>query len=95
MGCLPGVDAITVGNLEYGLTVEPPEQIVVPLGRFTTYVVRYREKSRAKIMGRTSERVVETKWWIAPKLNYWVRRSSQLGDKMLIAEAVKTVDPGQ
>jgi len=89
LGCRGGVETVDVGHLEYNLTVEPPESIQVPMGRFDTQVVRYREISYIELFGKRQDHTLETKWWIAPELDFWVKRTSQQGDKMYLVEAME------
>lgn len=89
LGCTPGKVAVTVGHLDYRLEVLEPEQIVVPLGVFRTYKVRYRQKGALEILGNKDPTQLETKWWIAPSLHMWVRRWTQEEDDVMVLEATR------
>lgn len=95
MGCRIGMDSLELGALDYSFTVEGTEEIHVPLGTFKTYVLRYRERSVATIMGLEKSREIETKWWVAPALNFWVKRTNQQGDKIVTIHAVDVVREGE
>ena len=77
-----------MGTLEYSLFVEKVENIHVPLGKFTSYVVRYRERATSEVAGQQKSREIETKWWVVPELDFWVKRTSQLGDKISVLQAI-------
>jgi hypothetical protein len=86
-GCRVGMDAVKMGEIEFSLAVTAQETIRVPLGLFPTYVVRFRERSFLQFPGNKRERELETTWWISPTLNFWVRRTGQRGDKIMVIEA--------
>lgn len=88
LGCRIGMKEVHMGTLDYSLYVEKTEQIYVPLGYFDTYVVRYRELSTSMVGAKKIKREVETKWWIAPDLNFWVKRTTQMGDKVSSSTAI-------
>jgi len=92
MGCSQGVETVELGALEYSIEVVGAEQVHVPLGVFDTLVIRYREKAYMEVFGRRKDRVVESKWWFSPELEFWVRRTGQQGDKVYIAEATDLLD---
>jgi len=90
-GCTPGVEFVSRGELEYGLTVEKAEQIHVPLGIYDTYLVRYRSLGSMEAMGRRIEQTIEVKYWIAPELGIWIKRTNERNGKIAIVEAVEFV----
>ncbi|MDH3264093.1 MAG: hypothetical protein OEM24_08855, partial [Paracoccaceae bacterium] len=88
LGCRIGMESVSIGGLEYSLTVEATEAVHVPLGRFDSFVLRYRERARVTVGGQEQTREQETKWWLAPELGFWVRRTSLIGDRMAVMQAV-------
>lgn len=93
-GCGPDVEFVHRGDIEYGILVEKAEQIHVPLGVFDTYVIRYRLLGSMEAFGRRIERTVEIKWWFAPELGFWIRRTNECGGKVAVIEAVEIVNGG-
>lgn len=92
MGCKPNI-FLPIGKFEYNVLVEKTEQVLVPAGLFNTYVVRYREIGEIEILGKKQKREVETKYWMEPTLNWWVRRTNQEGDNIAIIEAMDIFKP--
>lgn len=88
LGCRIGMDSVEIGTVEYSLAVEATESVRVPLGRFDSFVVRYRERARLTMGGQEQLREQETKWWLAPEFGFWVRRTSLIGDRIAVMEAV-------
>jgi tetratricopeptide (TPR) repeat protein len=86
-GCRVGLDAVKMGEIKFSLAVTAQETIRVPLGLFPTYVVRFRELSFLQFPGKKRTRELETTWWISPELNFWLRRTGQRGDKIMVIEA--------
>lgn len=86
IGCAPG-KKLAVGTLKFNVFVESAEKVNVPAGIFNTFKIRYREQSQLSFMGRTKKREIETNWWFAPKLNWWVKRTNLQGKKMAVIEA--------
>ena len=89
MGCKPDIEAIPLGRMQYSLQVEAMETILVPMGLFDTYVVRFSEISTLEIFGANEERRIEYRWWIAPERNFWVRRTRLQDGKVLVSEATE------
>lgn len=87
IGCTPG-NTVKIGAFDFSLYSEKAEEILVPLGKFKTYVVRYRENGAIELFGRKETREIETKWWIDSKTRRWVKRTIQMGDKTAVAEAL-------
>lgn len=93
MGCRPEVVEVPVGRLEYNLYVDRVEEVLVPLGKFRTYVLRYRELSFLELGGVKRERVIETTWWIDPQTGLWVKRTGEQGGKIVTLQALAIADP--
>ena len=97
MGCLPG-NYIKVGTMNWHLSVGKPEQVLVSAGKFDTHVVNFYESSSISLLGRTEQRKVSTTYWIAPKINWWVKRTRQqdgMGGqkgKIAISEATEIIN---
>ncbi len=91
MGCRVGMESVELGTLEYSFAVDRVEQVRVPLGDFVTYVVRYRELAVVQFGENQQERQIETHWWVAPELNYWVQRTTLEGEDIskLVAVSAK------
>jgi tetratricopeptide (TPR) repeat protein len=90
IGCAPGKQVL-LGKVEWDVTPEAWEEVLVPAGRFATLRLRHHETATLTIAGKSVTRQTVALWWWSPEVGWFVRRRLNEDDKVRIIEAV-TID---
>lgn len=92
IGCAPGKQVL-LGKVEWDVTPEAWEEVLVPAGRFATLRIRHRELATITIAGKSISRQTVALWWWSPEVGWFVRRRLNEEDKARIIEAVEIDRP--
>ena len=57
-------------------------------GVYEALPVHYEEEQEMKLFGRPMKRASKTTWWYAPSLGWWVKRTQQHKQDVVVDEAV-------
>lgn len=93
-GCRVGMERTQAATFEYGMFVLRKEVVTVPLGRFDTIVIRYRDLSTITMGGVTQSRQIEQHWWFAPELGAYVQATGEQNGKILTYRATEILSDG-
>ncbi|HKY95957.1 MAG TPA: tetratricopeptide repeat protein [Kiloniellales bacterium] len=93
LGCTPGKQ-VPLGKVEWDVTPEAWEEVLVPAGRFATLRLRHHEVATITIAGKSVTRQTVALWWWSPDVGWFVRRRLNEEDKARIIEAVEIDRPG-
>jgi len=92
LGCSPGKQ-VPVGKVEWDVSPEAWEEVLVPAGRFATLKLRHHETATMTIAGQTATRETVALWWWSPEVGWFVRRRLNEGDKARVIEATAIFQP--
>ena len=92
LGCTPGKQ-VPVGKVEWDVTPETWEEVLVPAGRFATLRLRHHETATITVAGKTVTKQTVALWWWSPEVGWFVRRRLNEEDKVRVIEAVDITRP--
>jgi len=86
-GCKKPGDKIPFGQIKWTGGVVRSEKVTVPAGVFNAFVIRFEEEMEVVMMGRSKKRAAVITWWYAPSVRWWVKRTQEAGEDIVINEA--------
>jgi len=87
LGCKKPGDRVPFGQMKWVGGVVGVEKVVVPAGVFETIVIRVEEEMEIVMMGRSRKNTSTLTWWYAPSVRWWVKRTRDVGDDLIVDEA--------